>query len=448
MTKPTTTAGAGSRSGYPAAGYAWYMVILLTLAYICSFIDRFMLGLLVEPIKADLGFSDTQLGLLLGPAFAIFYATMGLPLGWMADRYRRSWIVAAGIAVWSAATVASGLVKNFFQMFIARMSVGIGEATLSPCAISMISDSFPPDRRAKPIAFYSMAISIGAAIASLFSATVLIWAKSSPETSLPWVGTVAPWQFAFIAVGLPGFILALMFFTLREPRRQERGLTGGLGNASLIDTLKFILQRWRAFASFLTIFCLMTTVAYSQGWSAALFMRTWGWEASTFALVNGIVLLAVGPATVNLAGWWCDRWYAGGTKDAALRIAIIGAFIMVITGIIAPLMPTGEAAMAMFGVNAVGLAMVTATGVTALLNMTPGEIRAQVVAFYYMAISLAGLLLGPTTIGILNDQVFGELGLKYSMALLPFVYGLPVLLLVPVTLRLYTRACAEMRADG
>lgn len=444
----SATSGQGANTGYPGARYAWYMVILLTVAYVCSFIDRFMLGLLIEPIKADLGFSDTQLGLLLGPAFAIFYATMGLPLGWMADRYRRSWIVAAGIAVWSAATVASGLVKNFFQMFIARMSVGIGEATLSPCAISMISDSFPPERRAKPIAFYSMAISIGAAIASLFSATVLIWAKSSPETSLPWIGTVAPWQFAFIAVGLPGFILALMFFTLREPRRQERGLTTGLGNASLIDTLKFILQRWQAFASFLTIFCLMTTIAYSQGWSAALFMRTWGWEASTFALVNGIVLLAVGPATVNLAGWWCDRWYAGGTKDAALRIAVIGAFIMVVTGVIAPLMPTGNTAMLMFGVNAVGLAMVTATGVTALLNMTPGEIRAQVVAFYYMAISLAGLLLGPTTIGILNDQVFGEAGLKYSMALLPFVYGLPVLLLVPVTLRLYARACAEMRADG
>ena len=444
--QPETATTAGN--GYPAARYAWYMVILLTLAYVCSFIDRFMLGLLVEPIKADLGLTDTQLGLLLGPAFAIFYATMGLPLGWLADRYKRSWIVAIGITVWSAATVASGLVKNFLQMFIARMSVGIGEAALSPCAVSMISDSFPRERRAKPIAFYSMAISIGAAIASLFSATVLVWAKSSPETSLPWIGIVAPWQFAFIAVGMPGFILALMFFALREPRRQERGITGGLGNASLIDTLKFILQRWQAFASFLTIFCLMTTVAYSQGWSAALFMRTWGWEASKFALVNGIVLLAVGPATVNLSGWLCDRWYARGVTDAALRIAVIGAFIMVLTGIIAPLMPTGSTAMFMFGVNAVGLAMITATGVTALLNMTPGEIRAQVVAFYYMAISLTGLLLGPTTIGILNDQVFGELGLKYSMALLPFAYGLPVLLLVPVTLRLYSRTCAEIQHGG
>ena len=446
--KPGSSDAAASAS-YPSARYAWYMVILLTLAYICSFIDRFMLGLLVEPIKADLGLTDTQLGLLLGPAFAIFYATMGLPLGWLADRKRRGWIVAIGITVWSAATVASGLVKNFFQMFIARMCVGIGEATLSPCAISMISDSFPKERRAKPIAFYSMAVSIGAALASLFSATVLIWAKSSPETTLPLVGTVAPWQLAFIAVGLPGFLLALMFFTLREPKRQERGITAEVGNASLPDTLKFILRRWKVFGSFLPIFCLMTTVAYSQGWSAALFTRTWGWEASQYALVNGLVLLAVGPATVNLSGWWCDRWYARGATDAGLRIAIIGAFITVITGVAAPLMPNGWLAMLMFGVNGVGLAMITATGVTALLNIAPGEIRAQVVAFYYMAISLAGLFLGPTTVGILNDHVFGEANVSYSMAVLPLVYGVPVLLLVPVTLRLYNKASAELlRGDA
>ena len=205
MNNQPGTAGA-ARNVYPAAGYAWYMVILLTLAYICSFIDRYMLGLLVEPIKADLNLTDTQLGLLLGPAFAIFYATMGLPLGWLADRRRRTWIVAAGITIWSAATIACGLVKNFFQMFIARMSVGIGEATLSPCAISMISDSFPRERRAKPIAFYTMAVSIGAALASLFSATVLVWAKSNPGMSLPLVGPIAAWQLAFIAVGLPGFM--------------------------------------------------------------------------------------------------------------------------------------------------------------------------------------------------------------------------------------------------
>jgi len=158
-----------SERTYPSPRYAWYMVVILTLAYILSFVDRYILGLLIEPIKADLGLSDTQIGLLLGPAFAVFYATMGLPLGYAADRKRRTWIVAAGVFVWSFATAASGMAKSFAHMALARVSVGIGEATLGPCAMSMISDSFPREKRGRPIAFYTAALSLGAGIASLVS---------------------------------------------------------------------------------------------------------------------------------------------------------------------------------------------------------------------------------------------------------------------------------------
>ena len=204
---------ADDTSRYPNPRHAWYMVILLTVAYVFSFVDRYVLGLLIEPIKADLNLTDTQIGLLLGPAFAIFYATMGLPLGWLADRKRRTAIVAAGVFVWSIATAASGLAKSFAHMFAARMAVGIGEATLSPCAMSMISDSFPKERRGRPIAFYTMALSLGAALASLLSASVLVWAKRSDGLSLPILGPVAalaihlrrrritrarPWSFVFV----------------------------------------------------------------------------------------------------------------------------------------------------------------------------------------------------------------------------------------------------------
>ena len=157
--------------------------------------------------------------MLLGPAFGIFYATMGLPLGLLADRSRRTWIVAAGIAVWSAATAFSGLAKNFAHMFVARLSVGIGEATLSPCAMSLISDSFPEDQRGKPIAMYSSAISVGSALAALLGAAVLTWAKASGGLTFPIVGALAPWQIAFLTVGLPGLILAIPFLLLPEPRR-------------------------------------------------------------------------------------------------------------------------------------------------------------------------------------------------------------------------------------
>jgi MFS family permease len=432
---------------YPSTGYAWYMVGLLTVAYVLSFVDRYVLGLLIEPIKADLGLTDTQIGLLIGPAFAIFYATMGLPLGWMADKKKRTWIVGAGIFLWSAATVASGLAKNFVHMFIARMSIGVGEATLSPCAMSMISDSFPKEKRAKPIAFYTMALSLGAGIASLLSAGVLQWAKTVENISLPLVGTVAPWQFTFFVVGLPGLLLALVFLTLREPPRHK--VPGAkVGGDNLPDMLRHVGKNYSLYLPFIAVFCYMTIIAYSQGWGAPLFQRTFGWDAAKYATVNAIVLLSTGPIAVNYAGWLSDRWSSRGIPDAPVRIALIGVAIIVVTGVAAPLMPGPYLAMAVYGVNTVGIALVSAVGVTALLNISPVGIRAQIVAFYYMCISLAGLLLGPMSIALLNDHVFGVDGIRYSMALVPFVYGVPLLLAGPYILRRYREAYAHYDALG
>jgi len=430
-----------SERQYPSTRYAWYMVGILTIAYIFSFVDRYVLGLLIEPIKEDLGLTDTQIGLLLGPAFAIFYATMGLPLGYLADKKRRTWIVAAGIFVWSFATAASGLAKNFTHMFIARISVGVGEAALSPCAMSMISDSFPREKRGRPIAFYSAALSLGAGIASLVSAAVLTWAKTVPEVSLPVVGAVAPWQFTFFVVGLPGIVVAAIMFTIREPKRQR---TPGSNVKPRFDVmLKHVFSRWKIYVSFTAFVCLMTICAYSQGWNAPMFQRTWGWEAQQYALVNAIVLLAIGPATVNFAGWLNDKWYAQGRHDAPLRIMIIGALIFVPTGIIAPLMPNPWLAMGVLAINTIGIATTTATGVTGLMNITPAEIRGQTVALYYMTISMAGLFLGPTTVGFMSDKVFGNEQLNLAVAIVPALYGIPILLFAGFALRAYRGEVAK-----
>ncbi len=431
---------------YPNARYAWYMVVILTIAYILSFVDRYILGLLIEPIKTDLGLSDTQIGLLLGPAFAIFYATMGLPLGYLADRKRRTWIVAAGVFVWSFATAASGLARNFAHLFLARISVGVGEATLSPCAMSMISDSFPRANRGRPIAFYTAALSVGAGIASLVSASVLTWAKSVPEISLPILGTVAPWQFTFFVVGVPGIFVAALMLTMREPLRQR---TRGVEVAPKFSVmLKHVGSRWKIYASFVAFVCLMTIVAYSQGWYAPMFKRTWGWEAEKYAVVNAFVLLAVGPLTVNVAGWLNDRLYAQGHKDAPLLIMIVGALVIVPTGIVAPLMPTPVLAMAVLVFNTAGIAMTSATGVVGLLNITPSEIRGQTVALYYMTISFAGLFLGPMSVGWLSDNVFGNEHLNYAAAAVPAIFGIPVLLLIRYARRVYLAEVERQEAVG
>ena len=420
---------------YPSAGYAWYMVVILTIAYILSFVDRYVLGLLIEPIKADLDLTDTQIGYLLGFAFALFYATMGLPLGYLADRKKRTVIVAVGIFVWSVATAASGLARNFWHLFVARVSVGAGEAALSPCAMSMISDSFPREKRGRPIAFYTAALSLGAGIASLVSAGVLTWAKSVPEISLPLLGAVKPWQFTFIVVGLPGILLSFVALTLREPKRQSNPNSDVRPEFGVM--LRHVGGRWHIYASYVAFVCLMTIVAYSQGWYAAMFKRTWGWEAEQYATVNAIVLLAVGPLSVNVAGWLNDRWYSAGRADAPLRIMIIGALVMVPTGIIAPLLPNPWLAMGVLVFNTAGIAMTSATGVTGLMNITPGPIRGQTVALYYMTISLAGLLLGPSSVGWLSDHVYGNENLNLAAATVPALFGIPVLLLAGYALRVY-----------
>ena len=414
----------------PSRAYAWYTVVLLTLVYIVSFVDRYILGLLVESIRADLELSEIQIGLLLGPAFAVFYATMGIPLGWLADRKPRNLIVAVGATLWSLATAASGLAKSFWHLFFARVAVGVGEATLSPCALSMIGDSFRPEERGKPIAFYSAALSIGAAIAALVSAFVINWSKTVDALVLPLVGTVAPWQFAFIAVGLAGLPFAFLLFLLREPARQDRSGMGDEDSGVTVREAINYLWRNRESYAFVALVCVMTIVAYSHGWLPATFERSWGWPPEKYALVSGIAMLLCGPPTVWLTGWWSDRLTARGVEHAPLLLLWRGALILVPAGIVGPLMPTGWLAFVVLSINTIGIAMVSAAAPTALLNATPGEIRGQAVAVYFLIISMAGLMLGPMTVGLLNDLVMGEAGARYSVALVPLLYGGPALLLI------------------
>lgn len=429
------------QSLYPRSGQGWALVIFLTLAYVFSWVDRYVLGLLIEPIKADFGFTDTEMGLLTGVAFGLLYATLGLPIGWLADRKRRTWIVAAGVFVWSAATLLTGFAKNFWYIFVARMSVAAGEATLSPCAMSMISDSFPPDKRGKPIAFYTAALSLGAGIASLVTAGVLKWANSVEAIVLPIVGVLKPWQTVFVVVGAPGLLLAIVFFFWPEPRRVEHA--GEKQGGSFAEVLKFVGTKSLAYFSVVAIVGAMVVTAYSQGWLAAAFERTWGWTADRFAFYNAIVLLAFGPATVILSGSASDRLYARGRRDAPFIIMIIGLIILVPSSAMVMLVNSPEMAFVMIAFSTIGIAMVSAVGPTALVNMTPGAIRAQTIALYYLIISLVGMIVGQTAVGLMSDLVFGNENLRYAVAAVPVIFGVPAFLFSFVGLAAYRCALPE-----
>jgi len=425
----------GSGAVYPSPARAWYLVILLTVAYVFSFVDKYLPALLVEPIKQDLGASDTQMGFLLGPAFAVLYATLGLPMGWLADRTRRTTLVAAGVALWSAATAISGLARSFSHLILARVGVGVGDATLAPCALSLISNSFPPSKRGRPVALYIAAQSFGAGLAMLGGAIVLLWAGNRTSIDLPLVGSVAPWQVTFLAMGLPGLLVALLLYMASEPTREP----STTGDVSIGATLNWLRTRWQTFASLTAVVCVMTIVAYSQNWYAALFQRQWGWDITRYATWSGVALIVVGPVVVNATGWWCDRLLGRGHPDGPLTVVIAGTVLLLPPGILAPLMPTGELAFGIWLVNLCGLSMVSAAAPVALLAVTPGEMRGQMSALFYMAIMLVGLVVGPLAVGLFNDQLFAGQRLDLACALVPVIVGVPGLALLGYTRRHFAR---------
>ena len=430
----------------PSAAAGWFLVVMLTIAYIFSFVDRYMLGLLIQPIKAEFGLTDRSIGWLLS-AFTIIYGFVGIFMGWLIDRGKRIWIVSISVALWSMATVATGLAKNFGQLFAARMGVGIGEATLSPATFSMIGDSFPTEKRGKPIAFYSSALPIGAGLASLLSGAIIAWTASSGSQSLPILGELSPWRFTLVIVGLPGLLLALFFLVMKEPRRRPALASGSvIGGSGFRDALKYIWHNKALYTGFVMIICTMTAIAYSQGFLAPAFERTWGWSPQKYAYVNGVALLIIGPLNMMIVGTISDFWTKKGVEDASLRILYVGFFILVPSAAIPLLMPSAELAFAILCVNTVGIGIVSAIGVTSLLVITPSQIRGQLVALYYLAISWAGSL-GPIAVGELSSGVFGEANLRYAVALVPIIFAIPPLLMMPLTRRLYLAQMERLRAS-
>jgi MFS family permease len=433
-------AGARDDASYPKPATAWTMVVLLTIAYVLSYVDRSILGALVQPVKADLGLTDEQLGYLGGIAFGLFYVTVGVPLGWLADRRSRTKIVAAGVAVWSLATAASGLARGFWHLFMARMAVGVGEAVLSPCAMSLISDSFPPEKRGKPVGVYSTALALGTGLSGLIGALVL--SAGGNGVTLPLVGELKAWQFAFIAVGLPGVLLAAAFMLVPEPPRR------GTGSAphGFFEAFRHVGAHIGSLGGVALLASVMTTIAYSHFFLVAAFARKFGWPAQQFLAVNGTINLVLGPIVVFGFGMLIDTLRKRGVRDAAFKVLIWAFVPMVPLEVIFIYAPTPELALFLNACGGICIGAITSAGILALLDITPPSMRAQIVAFYYMAISVAGLGLGPTTVGVLSTRVFGEDALHHAIAAVPAIYGTVPLLLLPLVIRAYRKRLSEMSA--
>ncbi len=221
MTEQAGAQAPATRPPHRVSGYAWYALFLFVIVYIFNFIDRQILAILAESIKADLDLDDAQLGFLYGTAFAVFYALFGIPLGRLADSWYRGRLMALGLALWSSMTALSGFAQSFGMLAAARIGVGIGEASASPAAYSMIADYFPKEKRATALSIYSSGLYIGGGLSLPIGGFVISqWERWYPDPGMAPLG-LAPWQAAFLAVGLPGLLLAVWIWTLKEPMRGE-----------------------------------------------------------------------------------------------------------------------------------------------------------------------------------------------------------------------------------
>ena len=413
---------------YPDRAYAWYVCSLLALVYILAYMDRYILALLIEPIKASLELTDFQIGLLIGPAFIILFVTAGLPIGWLVDRKRRSSILAVGIAVWSVLSAACGLARSFWSLFLVRVGVGIGETTVAPCAFSLIGDYFPKDIRPRAVALFSIGAPVGAGASYVIGGQLFEMIAAAPPVTLPIFGILQAWQSSFLLVGLPGLIVAaLVWLTVREPKRQET-LTERTQGPTLAEAANYIRHHKAAYGVLFAGVSCNVAIGVASFWMPALFERTFGWGVGQSGLFIGSVLIIAGVLGTTAGGWIASHLVKRGYAHGAYYTVFGGALLLVPFGILYPLMPTAELSAAMFAVAIFATTMTAATSPSCIIAITPGELRGQATALFYLVINLIGSLVTPPLLGAITDAFGNPKDLKYAIVIVTAGFGTVMLL--------------------
>lgn len=395
------------------------MVAVLTLANASAFIDRQILGLLVAPIRRDLGIGDAEMGVLYGLAFAAFYTLLGLPVARLADRGSRRLIIGVGIAVWSVMTALSGLARSYDELLLARFGVGIGEAALAAPAASLLADYFPSSRRATALSVYSLGIYLGAGLANLVGGAVIARLGEDATIILPVAGSIRAWQAVFVVVGVPGLLIAALMATVREPARREVGRIDATGH-SIRDVFAYIRDNTRTFVSHNLGYALLALVNYgTAAWLPTHLIRTYGWSAAEAGITLGTLTITVGVAGIIVGGRVADAMLARGRTDAKLRVGIIAAVANLVFGLIYTLAPTAAIAVAALVPFNFFASFAFGAAVAAVQEIVPNRMRAQAAALYVTVTTLVGLGLGPSIVGVLTEQVFGaDSAVRYSLAIL------------------------------
>jgi MFS family permease len=407
------------KTGSKSMAYTSYLLAVLLIAYTFSFIDRQILSLLVEPMKRDLSISDTEISLLQGLSFALFYTFLGLPLGRLADSRSRRGLIAGGIFFWSIMTAICGLTKNYTQLFLARMGVGVGEAALSPAAYSLITDSVDRKNLASAISVYTMGIYLGGGLALIVGGKVLQWAEGLNTIALPLVGEIYSWQLVFLCVGLPGLLLVPLMFTLVEPARKQ--LNPSQSAVPLTKVVAYFKANKRTILFHNLGAAFASMAAYGTlSWAPTFLIRTHQFDGSEAGLALGLIVLFCGSAGVLSGGFFSDRWVGAGQRDAKIRLALIAGCCGILPGVFYPLASTVFWVLALMAVSTYFSNFIMGLGPAAIQEVVPATMRGQFSALYLFVVNLIGLGLGPSAVALFTDFAMGDPSLiRYSLAVVP-----------------------------
>jgi MFS family permease len=429
--------------------YAWYVVFVLMLCYTLSFVDRQILAFLVGPIKRDLHVTDTQIGLLGGPAFAIFYTFMGLFLGRLADKISRRNIVAVGVVFWSLMTATGSLAKNYLGLFASRVGVGVGEATLAPSAFSLISDYFPKEKLSTALSVYSMGILLGSGVALIVGGLVIGAVSNNPPIDVPVLGTMAAWQVTFLIVGLPGLLVALLLCTVREPRR--RGLTlnsdGQVAAVSLRAALEQIFLRWPIVLGVSFAMACQAMANYVlTSWGPEFFVRVHHWSKPQIGLTLGLITLSFGCLGLFVGGRLSDRWVKRGVYEGPLKVGFIAVLGVACTLAPATLVADVRVTVALLVPALFFLGLPIGSAYASLQLIFPNQVRGVVSALMIFILNLGGMGLGPFLPGFFNDHLFHD-GNMIGASMAITVVGCSILgaILFRATFAPYRKYYAELR---
>jgi len=422
--------GTTTETAVASRGYVWVVILLFGLANATAFMDRSFLTLVAEPLRLSLKLSDVQIGALIGPAFILFYSLVALPIGWMADTFSRKKIVLSGLVLWSACVSLTGLSGRYWQLVATRMGLGIGEATLSPAAISIISDLVPRHAVSRAVALFIAIGALGAGFGAVLGGLLLGWLAQShaSTTPLPLISGLLPWQQAFVIMGLPGLALAVItLVVLREPKRfsragQSEGFRWGQTVAFLatnrVSTLYVILG-----------FSLVSTLPAVGAWTPTFLIRTYGWTPARVGPAFGLVLMLTNPTGIFLGGLMSDLILRRGREDANLWVILVCLAAALPFFALFPLMPSGALALWVYA-PANFLMMVCFGASTPVISiLVPRGMRAQALAIMFLTGNLMGSL-GPMIFPLLTQYVFHDpRSLRYALIIVPLVVS-PAAMLV------------------